>query len=78
MASRARIGDEMWNSTAATAGFCGAVDEDLSHDADEVVDRHLREVFDGLVSAIYVTEQLVWSVTASPRHIGTVDALVVG
>lgn len=34
---------------------------------DESVDDHLRTVFDGLVTAIYVTKQLVWAAPAPPR-----------
>jgi len=35
--------------------------------AEEMVDRHLRAVFDELVTAIYETKQLVWSAPASQR-----------
>jgi hypothetical protein len=35
--------------------------------AEEAVDRHLRAVFEGLVTAIYATKQLVWSAPASRR-----------
>jgi hypothetical protein len=34
---------------------------------DESIDRDLRAVFDGLVTAIYVTKQLVWSTTGARR-----------
>ena len=35
--------------------------------AEEIVDRHLRAVFDELVTAIYETKQLVWSAPAWRR-----------
>lgn len=35
--------------------------------AEEAVDRHLRAVFDELVTAIYMTKQLVWSAPAAQR-----------
>ena len=36
--------------------------------ADQPLDRHLGAIFDGLVTAIYITKQLVWSAPSASQR----------